>query len=307
MDRQGQIETQIAATQEARGRRAQWWLMKRLARLTQYEAALIRYLYLHVGWKYRDAAWTLSDEDVMTYGLGCGRTTFFATVRSLRARSVLDVTEGSAGVREYRISWTNLLEQGLTAKDQRRYWEILGRSPGEIELLVSSVIRTADPPGGLAVRVADTHRKYSKSTATERQEPPPPPLVAPDGQASVTWDQVEAVAAALAVKLGMCDIRTPLDAVRSRVTPDHVLRVLEHCRAAQGAYGAGALHRRLMRCSPQLPPDAGWPEPARRQKAVGVAADDTRAYVVIRDGRRAGKSDDEIRAALAAAGLSAEF
>ncbi len=109
--------------------------------------------------------------------------------------------------------------------------------------------------------------------------PPPPPSTATANQ-EPGWERVEAE-----VMRELTDWKRPICEARTRVDADYVLAVVAFYRAAS-VFGPGALHKRLCRSHPDLPPNRGWPAPnepsAGCKLAMRVLAD-CRKYVADRN------------------------
>jgi hypothetical protein len=135
---------------------------------------------------------------------------------------------------------------------------------------------------------------YRSAFEAQQETPHPPTSPAADRSSGLSdWRKVEEEL----VKTGIVDWQTPIVVARSRVTPDHVLRVLQHYRAADGVYGPGALHRRLMRCHPAIDPDKGWPNLPHHAKtdAHREQFQARRLRELVIEGRRQRMTDEEIK------------
>jgi len=111
--------------------------------------------------------------------------------------------------------------------------------------------------------------------------------------------------------IGLVDAATAVRAARDNGL-DHaaVLAIAEHWSASGGAWEAGALHFRIRTGTPEQGPGDGWPPRnptvAKRQKSVGQRDEARRramAFELVRKGRAAKRSDEEIKAELQAKGL----
>lgn len=124
-------------------------------------------------------------------------------------------------------------------------------------------------------------------------------------------DSWEAIGDQLA-SLGMADVTTALQAAQRRgMTVPEVAALAEHFRAANGKWKIGALHWRIATGQAGRPPSEGWPAPDdtvtrrnARRKADKQSAAERAAYRIIKAGKKAKRSEAEIRAELQAAGLS---
>jgi hypothetical protein len=88
--------------------------------------------------------------------------------------------------------------------------------------------------------------------------------------------------------LGIGDHRRLVEIAREAGYPAaNILAIVNHWKAADGAWGAGGLHWRLTRVSPKVPTEEGWPPPLEAQ----VKAD--RKAVVAQ--RRADEREEEQR------------
>lgn len=294
------IDKQIRETRSRQRISAGFWLIKHLDEMTVYEQSLITFIWLHVGTKHSD--WVLPDEDVMRY-MKCGRTKFYDCLQSCQTRSLMIVTPLGGGLRRYRLVESNLVET-TPVEAQRKYYELLGRSPREIDMLVSSVIRTADPPRGRPVRHTDAPNKEEEQEEEQQevQETSSPPSLtlptkgAPPGGQPDGW----ATAAKALVSCGILKAEESLSQARANgATAQQVLDVVELWKRRAGANKRGALVNRIKRLVPGDDLELRWPAPlvATQRSTAGSARE------VILAGRRQGLDDDRIRQQLAAAGL----
>ena len=182
--KQQTIDKVVKENQALRRQRASFWLFKHLgAELDLYEQSLVIFIWLHTGTKY--ANWVLYDDEIRTH-LRCGRTKFYELIGSLKRRCLIDWEKlPGEGQRRYRLIESNLVET-MVAADQRKYFELLGRSPGEIESLVESADRTANPPGGQRVREADAPYIGSRASHSAAESATPPPRVTKLQRATAT-------------------------------------------------------------------------------------------------------------------------
>lgn len=93
------------------------------------------------------------------------------------------------------------------------------------------------------------------NTPTHHTTPTNQPPEEEEEKTSTDWQTVAAL-----LCRHLTDWQTPLAAARQLVDPVYGLAVLTHYQAAAGLLGPGALHRRLTRSHPDLPPTAGWPQ-----------------------------------------------
>ena len=295
------IDKQILDTKNRQRLSAGFWLIKHMAHMTIYEQSLITYIWLHVGTRHSE--WTLNDSDVMTY-MKCGRTTFYDCLQSCQTRCLLIVDSLGGGLRRYKLVESNLAET-MPVEAQRKYYELLGRSPREIELLVPSVIRNTNPPHGQPVRHTDVPNKEEAQlkAQSELQETPSPPSTtlrtASDpsgGPPPVDW----AAAAKSLVDVGILQTDAALTAARGNgATAQQVLDLVQVWRQQAGANGRGALVNRIKRLVPGDDLHRRWPAPLQRPPDASPAT----SRQVILAGRRQGLNDEQIRSQLAAAGL----
>jgi hypothetical protein len=115
----------------------------------------------------------------------------------------------------------------------------------------------------------------------------------------LTWGHVDDRLAGLKVSKWR---QSRIAAQEAGCSPEMAMRLLDVAKAND--YGPGAIVLRFGRAHPDLPVDEGWPvEPAKVQAAVSEPTpEDQRAYIV-RGGRSAGWSKEQINAALSAKGL----
>lgn len=130
--------------------------------------------------------------------------------------------------------------------------------------------------------------------------PPPPPSVPPVDSG---------IRKALEEEVFECGVgnarRAVSTALEAGCSPTEIRAVILAWAKRGGDLGAGYLHKRLMELRPGEPPDRGWPKPqlpqpqqSARDKKVEQQTNDALAMQLIKEMRRAGKSDDEIKAAL---------
>lgn len=101
------------------------------------------------------------------------------------------------------------------------------------------------------------------------------------------------------------------EARKNDLAPQEVLAVIEHYESNPGLHKPGALHYRIRSGSPGLSPTKGWPPPDRAallrlnggSEAKRKLANDAAATEIIKAGQRAGKTENQIRADLAAQNL----
>ena len=117
------------------------------------------------------------------------------------------------------------------------------------------------------------------------------------------------------VNLGMGTARRVVEQLSTRAdsSPDRAVQLVAYYRARPGAWGLGALQFRMLNDHSALAIDQGWPPPSKsfsdRETSARRTDDQVRgrrAMELIREGRRRRLSDDQIAAALEAAGLSWE-
>lgn len=293
------IDKQILDTKYRQKLAAGFWMIKHLDAMTIYEQALITFVWLHAGSKHED--WTLCDDDVMAY-MKCGRTKFYDCLQSCQTRCLLVVTSLGGGSRRYRLVESNLAET-MPVEAQRKYYELLGRSPREIDLLVSSAIRTANPPRGRVVRHADAPNKEEEQVQEPIKEPTPSPpssklrtASGPPHGSPVDW----AAAAKSLVDVGILQTDAALTSARANgATARQVCDVVAIWRQRAGANGRGALVNRIKRLVPGDDLTRRWPAPL--QAAPNHNAGRARQLIVA--GRQRGLDEETIRSQLTAAGL----
>lgn len=149
----------------------------------------------------------------------------------------------------YRIDFDRVRELA-TRRGQSATAHQVPRSRARRRTAAHGGARGGAPAHGV-VRQRTPIKEYQSTCLPSEDSNHPPPADPPSG-----WEAVEEE-----ICKELTDWQTPIRAARGRVTPDHVLRVLQHYRAAGGIYGPGALHRRLCRAHPAVPPDSGWPPP----------------------------------------------
>lgn len=147
-------------------------------------------------------------------------------------------------------------------------------------------------------------------TRPDPTEPTPTPTV-PASSVGVGDVNLGKAKENLVAALVTRDVKRPRDAVDSAlargVTVDALWDVVAYWESTHGSLQAGALHDRLTHAEPGQRPDAGWPEHARPDaKPKRKAPPDSEALAVVREYRRAKRSDVEIAAALASRGLKLE-
>lgn len=141
-------------------------------------------------------------------------------------------------------------------------------------------------------------------------KPPPPTPSTPDGVTDgeeggggcFAWDDARRALAAT----GIGNVAGTLREAREHgLQADQVLALIEHYRAAGGAWKPGALVWRITHGAPEQAADQGWPAKEQRPKVRGptVHYRQGQATRIITRLRRAGKGDDEIASKLQEAGL----
>jgi len=169
-----------------------------------------------------------------------------------------------------------------------RFFAAFGRRSGGVRAAFGPNAKEKSPP----------HPLLKKN-----QEPPPPPLTRDPGPGGDDWQAAEEAAAAVLV-----DWFKPVSVARKHgVSPDYVLRVISYYRAAEPAFGPGALHRRLCRAHPTLDPSQGWPlpryAPRQRPRMDATRQREKARNLLARQLRTDGATVDQIDQALAAAGF----
>lgn len=158
------------------------------------------------------------------------------TLRGLQSLDLVAVRARGPHASLYAINWTELarLNNGPTPESPAQ----IGESPAQLD---KSPAQMSKSPAHLGQQKRETF-----------QETPPPP--SPSSNAD--WKEVEEAL----VKVGLAEWHAAATAAQAaQVTPGHVLQIVEHFRAAGGAYGAGALYCRIRKCHPELRPQDGWP------------------------------------------------
>jgi hypothetical protein len=166
-------------------------------------------------------------------------------------------------------------------------------------------------PGQFDTNPGQCVRRSVRSVKEASTPPSPSSFGTPDDCTAVSvappasWSEVEA---ALCGLLG--DWRRALRDVRqSGVDPRHVLQIIDHYRSLGDRVGPGALYWRLRNAHPTLKPQDGWvvsqvapqsPRPVRESSSQVYSR-------VVREGRRKGASDQQIRDVLAKALVRAGF
>lgn len=275
MDRQLSIDQQIATSNRKRKFEAWVWLLRHLAGIDAYEECLLIGVLTRCGTKYR-SAWLSEDE--ARRAAKCGRSQLYEVRRRLQEDGLLSVGELRDGRREYTVSAANLVGL-LPVEDQRRYYRILDPHGG-LDALAESTTWTRRPRRGREVHDVDAAQCCAlyQDQEINTPPPPPPPESASTAGADCDWRRAEEEV----IATGMTDWCSPMrKAQQSGVSAEHVIQILQHWRKTQ--YGLGALHRRLGRSHPALPPDLGWPDkdPERKktQRRKEVQTDDTVAEI----------------------------
>lgn len=143
----------------------------------------------------------------------------------------------------------------------------------------------------------------------QTKPPPPTPSTeerpeAADDDDGISWDEPRRRLATV----GVNNVAGALRSARENgLRPIEVLRLVETYQAAGGAWTPGALHWRISNGVTGQPPTEGWPpqeKPRSATRNVAMSPNDVRATKLIKDGRKAGKSDDEITKQLESAGLA---
>lgn len=135
--------------------------------------------------------------------------------------------------------------------------------------------------------------------------PPQTPPKPEGGDGGISWDEVRKKLAST----GVAGVAQALRSAREHgLTPRDVLDLIEHYQAAGDAWKPGALQWRISNGVPDQATDHGWPpkqEPVNhRPREPAVKPEQSMAVKIIRNGRRAQKTDDEIGKELQAAGLT---
>lgn len=171
----------------------------------------------------------------------------------------------------------------------------------------------------------EERRVITPSPPTPSGLPPPPPpenaVVATVASASPAkakeGDQAEADWRNCEHTLRLLGLASPADAcAKARgagASPNDVLAVVEVWTKNPGAWTLGALHFRVGACAPGLAADTGWPpkaaaasraaprEPSAEERQ---AKDDFACMAIVKAGKRAGKSEDDIEREIRAKGLA---
>lgn len=107
----------------------------------------------------------------------------------------------------------------------------------------------------------DTKRGHSVRRKEETQKKgtlsPPTPSIWQAGKADDDWERV----ASEVVGAGVREWVRVLDFLKTSVTPEHAIAIVQVYRHREGAYGVVALYARLMRAHPEVAPEDGWPVP----------------------------------------------
>jgi hypothetical protein len=132
------------------------------------------------------------------------------------------------------------------------------------------------------------------------------------GNSEMTWDGVSEWLVAYGVERGGPTIAT---AKANKLTPNHVHDIIEH--AQRQGYGPGAVVERIKNGLPTMAVNAGWTTAAspaavakqldakdRAKRAAKIAEENLQeSWRMIREGREAGKSDEQIEAEVLDAGF----
>ena len=145
---------------------------------------------------------------------------------------------------------------------------------------------------------------YSPSSSSSNNPPPPPNTSSID---DVTKRELEEEV----FKCGVGDARNAVcAAIGSGCTAADIRGVIEGWTRRRADVGSGYLHWRLVNMRPGQVPDEGWPNPrpqpagqAKREQQIQADSQDALANQIIKDMLKDGRSDDEIRSALAEKGL----
>jgi hypothetical protein len=167
--------------------------------------------------------------------------------------------------------------------------------------------------------VSVTNRAPREEKRRGIQEPPSSPNTTSNGRKQDggggffgQWGSILTDLAAV----GMVDATGCLRNARDNgADSEDVQRALDHFRGNPGRYSAAQLHWRISRCVAGQDGAEGWPGEPERMVADEVASRErieskrradiaaSRAMLIVQKGRRAGRSDDEIREALESEGL----
>jgi hypothetical protein len=162
--------------------------------------------------------------------------------------------------------------------------------------------------------VSTSPKTRPKISGGAKKFPGPPgnlfrgPPEATSARLSEVNEEIAAAARRLVDFVFSCGVDRAQDAVDAALaggcTPEQIQATADWYRQHKDrmAGGPGVLYVQLMRMTPGQPVDRGWPK-LLAERPTGVSKS-SQAFQIIRNGRRAHKSDDEIRGELATAGLT---
>ncbi len=132
-----------------------------------------------------------------------------------------------------------------------------------------------------------------------------------DEEGEVSWDWGK-VGKAL-VECGVNGAQELIEHCKHQLTPTDVGMIIRHWRSRPGAWESGALYFRIRNAQPAAPPDRNWPPPREPPPSPDQQQAETEremrerlAWKIITQGRKRGKSDEEITALLELRGIDWE-
>lgn len=207
----------------------------------------------HIG---EQSGWNLTFR-MLAREMECDASTVYRLARRLKQLGVLSYTKVEGSERLYRFSIHHRNVSDFVDGDARQE----RRRKRQAAAQCKSVLHHATADSLHHARACCTVQKpvapcKSSPHIGATIKPPPPPA---------SWEEAEAKL----ISYGVGSFEAPIEAAKARgVPPEQVIAIVDHALAHPGAWGPGAVRRRVFTALPGQSPDDGWLESAKRKRAA---------------------------------------